>query len=798
MIRLDRIQKYFNKGKSNEIHVINDISLDFPDHGMVAIFGRSGCGKTTLLNVIGGLDKVQKGSVFIEGQKMSANQDELRNQYIGYIFQNYCLNGNESCFDNVATSLRLCGMTDEEEIARRVHVALSAVGMDTFYKRVPNSLSGGQQQRIAIARALVKNPPIILADEPTGNLDEANTVVIMDILKQLSKTRLVLLVTHEENLVDYYCDSVIELSDGRVVGFRNNEENNGYIAKDKNTIYLGEYARQDFDNEAVHMSYYGELPENPVRVRMINRNGVLYMKVETSGVHVLDETSEVHLVKGRFEEQRKAAEEGEKIDLSALTAFQGSHYGKLFSFKDGVKSGISMISTMKKRKKMAKRLRRVMAFFAVVLVFVVARFGVGIKEYFEAKSNYNQDAILVYLETDSTQSDKLNKLFEVEKDPDSGIKRIVLDAMYAFIDGMDTFEVVPGAFETYSKGMLSFIANESDSFKAAVLPESDRPQVRLLSGKAKTEDTYEILITKNCADKLLKNPTFSFIRSYDDLIGMYCDSRLLNAKTMYTRLLRKVTNQTETETKKNWVYDPDSGMYYTYDAETDTYEYVDELPEDSEEVRHYFRIAGVLDSEEVAVYLNEDMFVQSTLAVDLPIPALRQYYGTAIVFSDQPERTARYLKNLNIHAVPVLEEIRRDLNNAKSEMFGYLTTMIAVLAVLCVCMYFIMRSIYMNRMKEIGIYRAIGVSKQNLMFRSFVETGVITTLSAFIGYLLTTGFLFYLRKFSAKTEELFYFPWWIALLVLGLIYVICLFTGTLSVRNVLRKTPAEIMAKYDI
>ncbi|MBO6065002.1 MAG: FtsX-like permease family protein, partial [Lachnospiraceae bacterium] len=265
-------------------------------------------------------------------------------------------------------------------------------------------------------------------------------------------------------------------------------------------------------------------------------------------------------------------------------------------------------------------------------------------------------------------------------------------------------------------------------------------------------------ITKNCADKLLKNPTFSFIRSSDDLIGMYCDSRLLNAKTMYTRLLRKVTNQTETETKKNWVYDPDSGMYYTYDAETDTYEYVDELPEDAEEVRNYFRIAGVLDSEEVAVYL----------------------------------------KNLNIHAVPVLEEIRRDLNNAKSEMFGYLTTMIAVLAVLCVCMYFIMRSIYMNRMKEIGIYRAIGVSRRNLMFRSFVETGVITTLSAFIGYLLTTGFLFYLRKFSAKTEELFYFPWWIALLVLGLIYVICLFTGTLSVRNVLRKTPAEIMAKYDI
>ena len=797
MIRLEKIQKYFNKGKSNEIHVINDVTLDFPDHGMVAIFGRSGCGKTTMLNVIGGLDKVQKGSVFIEGQKMSANQDELRNQYIGYIFQNYCLNGNESCFDNVATSLRLCGMTDEEEISKRVHVALSAVGMDTFYKRVPNSLSGGQQQRIAIARALVKNPPVILADEPTGNLDEANTVVIMDILKQLSKTRLVLLVTHEENLVDYYCDSVIELSDGRVVGFRNNEESNGYVAKDKNTIYLGEFERQNFENDAVNMAYYGDLPETPVKVRMINRNGVLYMKVETPGVHVLDETSEVHLVKGRFEEQRKAAEDEEKIDLSALTAFTGSHYGRLFSFKDGVKSGISMISTMKKRKKMAKRLRRVMAFFAIVLVFVVARFGVGIKEYIEAKNNYNQDVVMVYLDVDDGSSLAVEKLFEAEKDPDSGIKRVVADAFYSFSDGMANFDFVPGAFETYSKGMLSFISNDSDSFKAAVLPESDRPQVRALAGSAKTEDTYEILITRNCADKLLKNPTFSFIKSYEDLIGMYCDSSLLAAKANYTRLFQKATNQTVTK-KKEYIYDPDLDMYYWYNAETDNYEYVDELPEDADTMKYYFRIAGILDSNEVVVYLNDDMFVQSTLAVSLPTSEMRQYYRNAIVFSDQPERTARYLKDKNLYATPVLEEIRQDLDNAKSEMFGYLTTMAVLLSVLCLCMYFIMRSIYMNRMKEIGTYRAIGVSRRNLMFRSFVETGVMTTLSAFIGYLLTTGFLFYLRKFSAKTEELFYFPWWLALIVLVLIYVICLFTGTLSVRNVLRKTPAEIMAKYDI
>ena len=116
MIKLDHLDKYYNKGKSNEIHVINDVSVEFPDHGMIALFGRSGCGKTTLLNVIGGLDKTNGGSVFIEGQQMSASKDELRNKYVGYIFQNYCLNMTETCFDNVAASLRLCGMRDEKEI----------------------------------------------------------------------------------------------------------------------------------------------------------------------------------------------------------------------------------------------------------------------------------------------------------------------------------------------------------------------------------------------------------------------------------------------------------------------------------------------------------------------------------------------------------------------------------------------------------------------------------------------------------------------------------------------------------
>ena len=124
MIKISNLHKFFNKGKQNELHVLSDVTLQLPEKGMVSIFGKSGCGKTTLLNVIGGLDSFADGSLTIEGQSIGKNTDEIRNKYIGYIFQNYNLNNSDTCFDNVASALRLCGMRDEDEIKRRVDIAL--------------------------------------------------------------------------------------------------------------------------------------------------------------------------------------------------------------------------------------------------------------------------------------------------------------------------------------------------------------------------------------------------------------------------------------------------------------------------------------------------------------------------------------------------------------------------------------------------------------------------------------------------------------------------------------------------
>ena len=270
MIRLSNLNKYYNKGRQNQVHAVAGIEMTLPERGMIALFGKSGCGKTTLLNMIGGLDEASSGEVSLDGKRISPDSDRARNINVGYIFQNYNLSQMMTVFENVASSLRLCGMTDEAEIEKRVIAALESVEMAKFRNRMPQALSGGQQQRVAIARAIVKNPTLILADEPTGNLDEQNTVMVMDLLKSISREHLVLLVTHEAHLVDSYCDKVIGMSDGRIIEERDNEITEGYSAKKSNEVYLGDMNRESLSDGELSLEYYGEHADKPTSLRIIS------------------------------------------------------------------------------------------------------------------------------------------------------------------------------------------------------------------------------------------------------------------------------------------------------------------------------------------------------------------------------------------------------------------------------------------------------------------------------------------------------------------------------------------------
>lgn len=206
MVKLEKVEKYFNRYKSNQIHAINSTTLKFENTGLVAILGNSGSGKTTLLNVIGGLDKPDKGKIYIGDKKITnirnSKLDKIRNLNVGYVFQNYYLLNHLTVFENVSLVLRMLGVKKKEEINERVNNVLKMVGMYPYKNRLSSMLSGGQKQRVAIARAIVKNPNIIIADEPTGNLDKDTENEILKIFKRLAKdeNKCIVIVTHSQNV----------------------------------------------------------------------------------------------------------------------------------------------------------------------------------------------------------------------------------------------------------------------------------------------------------------------------------------------------------------------------------------------------------------------------------------------------------------------------------------------------------------------------------------------------------------------------------------------------------------------
>lgn len=223
MLQLQHISKVYHTG-DQEFHALKDISIRFRESEFVSILGQSGSGKTTLLNIIGGLDQYTSGDLLIQGkstkQFKDRDWDSYRNHTIGFVFQSYNLIGHQTALSNVEIAMTLSGVSKTERKKRAIEV-LERVGLkDHLYKK-PSQMSGGQMQRIAIARALVNDPKVVLADEPTGALDSETSVQIMDLLKDIAKERLVIMVTHNPELAQKYSTRIVQVLDGNILSDSN-------------------------------------------------------------------------------------------------------------------------------------------------------------------------------------------------------------------------------------------------------------------------------------------------------------------------------------------------------------------------------------------------------------------------------------------------------------------------------------------------------------------------------------------------------------------------------------------------
>ncbi len=219
MLELKDIRKQYGEGDST-VHALGGVSLKFRENEFVSVLGASGCGKTTLLNIIGGLDRYTDGDLIIRGKSTKyftdGDWDTYRNHSIGFVFQSYNLIPHQTVLANVELALTLSGVSKAERRTRATE-ALKKVGLGDQLHKKPNQMSGGQMQRVAIARALVNDPDILLADEPTGALDTQTSVQIMDLLKEVAREKLVIMVTHNPDLADEYSTRIVKLSDGLVV-----------------------------------------------------------------------------------------------------------------------------------------------------------------------------------------------------------------------------------------------------------------------------------------------------------------------------------------------------------------------------------------------------------------------------------------------------------------------------------------------------------------------------------------------------------------------------------------------------
>ena len=883
MIRLEHLNKYFNKGKQNEIHVINDVSLELPERGMVAIFGRSGCGKTTLLNVIGGLDRFAGGSLTVNGQSIREDTDALRNREMGYIFQNYNLCVGESCYDNVANALRLCGMKDGWQMRERVTAALANVGKENFASRSPDTLSGGQQQRIAIARAIVKNPRVILADEPTGNLDEANTILVMDLLKEIARDHLVLLVTHEADLVDHYCDTVIELSDGRVVNIRNNENAGGLRARDKNDIFLGELEKQGSEENGLYaVDYYGEKPQTPVRLRVVNSGGKLYLRVDTAGVQVLDDTSEVKLREGVFEAHKETPRDGERVDMSKLPPVEGTRYGRLYTFRSAVRSGWR--ANFSRRRKGKKFLLALMTLFSAVLVLMTSLFGTSFRTLFEAKSANSRNTFYLYSPEDGAVADKLMAALH---DAGTGIDDLTLRRGYGTA-GDRTYRVNAGYFETFTGGS-TFYGGSGLTLEAhaVALDSALAAGKEALVGKTSGLEPWEIVLSARMAELLLESSTVGYLRTEADLIGLSLSGLLhVDWSTGKTRALviagiaagsesvlyvdPLVRAQSVLMGESLRVISPADVGYEKEIAAGSAVIWAPTTVEDKElpavgktiqvhgveltvsevlrvkqesadglsyyapqvlvNAEDYIRIAsrtGATDAiavwqdynydygyDDDIIYEKDDVIYEGAAGGAQPLSELAVAYPTmrgtvyyTVIHSSNPAATEAWLKeNFSTlsgpGANPALwtpDDLYHDqISDSLAGMISSFISMGVIVVILCICMYFIMRSSLMKGIREVGIYRAIGVTRKNLVYRFFIESAVLTALTTLIGFLLSSAVMRLWLHATPLMEQIFYYPLWLAGILLVLIVGVCLLCGILPALTLLRKSPSEILSKYDI
>lgn len=799
MLQIKKVNKYYNRHRKNQIHVINNTTLTMDKTGLVALLGPSGCGKTTILNTIGGLDKINKGQIYINGQKISSRfphkVDKIRNLNIGYIFQDYKLIDNMSVYDNIKLVLKLIGLKDKTEIDKRITYVLDKVGMLRYKNRPASMLSGGERQRVGIARAIAKDPDIILADEPTGNLDSKNSLEIMKIIRAISKEKLVILVTHEQNLAKFYASRIIKLEDGKVIEDYPNDNDDILDYEIENTFYLKDMYKETPTDEVTIYKKSDETTKK-INIDIVVRGANIYIRSNTSQKPVIvDQDSTIELIDDHYKAQSKKDIDKYNFDFSNIV---NNNYKKKYS---SILNPITLI---------IEGFKKVINYSFLKKILLVGFFLSGIFIMYASSSIAkvltinDEDFITInknYLIVESKKND-LNTYLENEQTPE--INYIIpSNSIVKFtVDYKEYYQT----------------STTKDTLSASISDTSMITKDNLISGRL-PENSNEVVVDIMTINKMFKE------QSYAKMAGITTAQSMIGREIKLQDLLT-YTIVGITDLKSPSIYmskDNFTNVLSLSDYDTDlkllSYDIISPkvtLKEGRIPTNDYEAIINITQKEDYKIGKKLDTKVAGTpLTVvgyyDSPdnynyiltnentikynnITTLSNY----VIYTSNKENTveAFHAKNLNIK-----DSYESSKEAYKKEMSSHtknvIIASIITLIISLIEIFLMTRASFLSRIKEIGILRAVGVKRSDIYKMFIGEIIATTTLGCLPGIALMYYILTKLQTIPYLKSMILASPLVLLIAIIS-IYIFNIIVGLIPVFNTVRKTPASILSRHDL
>ena len=836
MLQLQHISKVYHTA-NQEFHALKDISIRFRENEFVSILGQSGSGKTTLLNIIGGLDQYTSGDLLIQGkstkQFKDRDWDSYRNHTIGFVFQSYNLIGHQTALSNVEIAMTLSGVSKAERKKRAIE-ALERVGLkDHLYKK-PSQMSGGQMQRIAIARALVNNPKVVLADEPTGALDSETSVQIMELLKDIAKERLVIMVTHNPELAKTYSTRIVQVLDGNILSDSNpyeptEEKTQGDIQFTKTKMNFITALALSFNNlltkkgRTFLTAFAGSIGIIGIALILALSNGVSdYVKKVQEDTLVslpltISEQNQSNLLATSPDLSDKPYKDNNELGVNTvLTKLLKKQIGKndLASFKKYLEENASQVEALTKD----------------------VRYQYNLQPYiYETDTSNGPKSILPSTLADEVETSNQTMkgyLHNIDYWSELSSDTNMLESQY---------DVLEGRLPT-DKSEIVLIADENNEISDLLLYSLRFKDPSELNDAKKLDElgsqTYQYSDFIGKTFKAVVN-TNRFVKENNQWINKIDDKSYMKTQIENGLELKIVGVLRQKEGTRSSVNSPSGGVAYT----SALIDYTSEQIQNSDIVKEQeanptinvftgkefakdpkpFNSADLTEEEKIqlakmtpeqqAQYVqqyNDNLAAtyEENLAklgvIDKSKPAAIEFYTSSF---QQKQELKDFINAYNTAKKDAGEDDKvlaysddiQTIMSSITTMVGVITTVLVGFVAISLIVSSIMIAIItyisvLERTKEIGILRAMGASKKDIRRIFTAETAIEGFISGVLGIAITLLATIPINAVVAKmtnVENVAQLPWEAALILIGISIVLTMLAGLIPSRIAAKKDPVE-------